>query len=543
MHRFVSIVTCVLSPAAFAQTAPLAPVEETVLSRDAFATGLLDRSAGALAPDLWRGASAQTLGALLNAAPLTPSSPSIGVALRRVLLSAGDAPASTGPGSGAALGGVKLRTLVRLGFIEEAREIEGLAVGGKSDAGTIEAMATADLLAGDAPGACAKTQRISAPSNTAFGVKLRALCYVVAGELDAAGLALGALRERGPFTETDDAFLGPLVAGAKPRAGLEAIDPVHYAVARFAGAPVALSPRAEAGVLKAVATDPAAAWPARLAAAKRAAAMGVMSAASLRTLFSAAPLGLSEVADAASAIRQRPDDPVALAAAWQLARSKTAPEFQRDRAALVALALGSVRDFDTLFAAAALFADDVRGFDGMLVGASEADAFALARLALGDVAGAETWLQAGAVGGVQSTANSPRTDVSALIAAVRSGGGASPPLSGEAAPAGALAAAVDAAIEAAAEGITGQAALAALAASVSAAAGDRVAEVVVSRGFTTAGLDDLRARRTIERALQARFPAAAPAAANGAAVKAATPPEPPAASGKPAPRVKPAPSQ
>ncbi len=86
---------------ALAQPAPLAPVEETALARDAFATGVLDRGAGALGQDLWRGADARVLYALLAATPPRPASPAIGVAARRVLLSSGEGP----QGADAALGG------------------------------------------------------------------------------------------------------------------------------------------------------------------------------------------------------------------------------------------------------------------------------------------------------------------------------------------------------------------------------------------------------------------------------------------------------
>lgn len=514
---------------AIAQTAPLAPIEETVLARDAFSTGVLDRDAGALGPDLWRGASAPTLAALLAKAPLRPSSPAIGVALRRVLLSAGEAPTR----SDAALGGAKLRTLVRLGFLDEAREIDSLAVGGKSDGAVLEALATGDLLAGDQTAGCAKIQRISAPRDNAFGVKLRAFCYVVAGELDAADLAFGLLRERGALTETDEAILGPLVSGGKPKATAGAIDPAHYAALKFAGAPIALSPDAEAGVLRAVAADAGAAWPSRLEAARRAAAMGVISAASLKELFGGAALEVSAVAGGADAVNQRPDDPMAVAAAVQLARSKSAPEFARDRAALVASVIGAARDFDMLFLASALFAEDIRGFDGLLLSVREAESFALARLALGDVAGAQRWLDAGAAGGLASSAPS---DVSALVAAVRSDSLLQPATAGST-RVGDLALVVDAAIESAAERIAGQGALAALAASDAAAAGDPVAEVVVERGLVTAGLNDLVRRRVAERLLQDRYRRLRPAAAAPTPATSAGDPK------KPIPRVKPAPSQ
>ncbi|MDZ7628678.1 MAG: hypothetical protein U5J99_09800 [Parvularculaceae bacterium] len=519
---------------AFAQTAPLAPVEQTVLARDVFATGLLDRDAGALGSDLWRGADGRVLAVLLAAAPARPASPSIGVLARRVLLSAGDAP----QGADASLGGAKLAALVRLGFIDEAREIESLAIGGKSDAGLLEALASADLLSGDAAAACTKVQRIQAPRDNPYGAKLRGFCYAIAGELDAADLALGLLRERGGLTTADEAILLPMASGGKPKPGSEPVDAVQYAALRAAGMSVSLSSGADAGLHKAVAEDATAPWPQRLLAAKRASAMGVMSAAQLKELFGAAPLEVAMVAGGALAFRQSPDDPMALAAAFQQAKTKSAPEFARDRAGLVAGAISAARDFETLFAASALFAEEVRGFDGMLVSAGEAEAFALARLALGDVTGAEKWLTAGAAGGAGAGAPS---DIPALIAAAKSG--ARPAgIQGEASAIRGLATFVDAAIEAAAERIAGQGALTALAASGAAAAGDPVAEVLLSRGLETAGLQDLARRRGAERLLQDRYARFEPApSASDAAL---SPPPPPGGDlKKPTPRVKPAPSR
>jgi hypothetical protein len=511
---------------AYAQTAPLAPVEQTTFARDAFGTGLLDRDAGALPPGLWRGADARVLTGLMREFPARPASPSIGAASRRLLLSGGDSPS----GADAALGGAKLKALVRLGFIDEAREIESLAVGGKSDPALLEAMATADLLTGDNAAACAKAQRITSPRDSVSGAKLRALCYMVASELDAADLALKLLRERGALSPADEAILGPMAAGAKPKAGAEAVDAVHYGAFRHAGVAAAVSPDAEAGLFRAVAADAAAPLSARLAAARRASAMGVMSGAALKDLFGDAALDVAAVAGGPEAFRQRTDDAVALAAAFQNVRSKSAPEFARDRAALAGGVLSAIRDFDTLFLAAVLFADDVKGFDGMLVSRGEAEAFALARLALGDVAGAEAWLAAGDAAGAGEA-----SDIPALVAAAKGGAGA--PRSPEARASGVPPLAVDAVIEAAAERIAGQGALAALVASGPAASGDPIAEVVVARGLATAGLDDLARRRDVERLLQERYarlrpPTAAPSAATA----------PDSAKG-PAPRLKPKPAQ
>jgi hypothetical protein len=119
MVRFGAALCAVFAAApAFAQTAPLAPVEQSSIAQDAFSIGVLDRESGALGDDLWRGADGASLAALLDLAPTRPASPSLGAALRRVLLSPGDPPQGATP----ALGGAKLKALVRSGFYEEARD-------------------------------------------------------------------------------------------------------------------------------------------------------------------------------------------------------------------------------------------------------------------------------------------------------------------------------------------------------------------------------------------------------------------------------------
>ncbi|MFZ5619215.1 MAG: hypothetical protein ACOZAA_18020 [Pseudomonadota bacterium] len=502
------------APFALAQTAPLAPVEQTPLAKDAFAMGLLDRDEGALPADLWRGADAPSLMLLLEAAPSRPAGPSLGDALRRVLLSAGDAPADATP----ALGGAKLKALVRAGFIDEAREIESLASGTKNDPASAEAMASADLLSNDMAAACEKGRRADTGRDKPFWVRLRVVCYAIANELDAAELALGILRENGGLDDIDEALLAPLAAGGKPKAPVAPVDAVHFGALKAMSVPVsaALLDRAEAGVVKAAAKDAGQDWPTRLEAGKRAAAMGVFSAGELRALFDAAP------ATAAPAYRD--------------IRAMSAPELLRDKAGRVAAEIAAAPDFESLFAASALYADDLRALEGAIVPASEASAFALARLASGDAIGAERWLIAAAPA-MQSAApegeamrfidlvgvlNALEPAAAARIAAAANIVVAPPRIETEetASPPDGLAPIIGAAIEAAAEGGKGEAALAALAASDAASRGDPVAEVIVKQSLVVAGLGDIVRRREVERALSAIYPSAtapAPAIAPAAA--------------------------
>lgn len=523
MRRF-SLAALLISAAAFAapmtlaQTAPLAPIEQTSLAKDAFAMGLLDRDDGALGADLWRGADSRSLMMLLEAAPSRPAGPSLGDALRRVLLSAGDAPADATP----ALGGSKLRALVRAGFIDEAREIESLSAGTKADPASAEAMASADLLSNDSAAACEKGRRADYARDNPFWIRLRVVCYAIANELDAAELALGLLRESGRLGEIDEALLAPLAAGGKPKAPVAPVDALHLAALKAMGVGVnaALLDRADAGVVKAVARDAGQDWPTRLEAGKRAAAMGAIGAAELRALFDAAP--------------------AADASAYHEIGTMTAPELLRDKAGRIAAEIAAAGDFDSVFAASVLYTDDIRGLEGAIVPAGEASAFALARIAVGDAVGAERWLAAAAPAMVRGLAEDQAMrfiDLVGVLSVLEPAGAArvaaavnivvaAPRIETPAAslPPDKLAPIVSAAIRAAAEGGKGEAALAALAASDAASKGDPVAEAVLKRSLAVAGLGDIARRVEVERALSAMYPSA-PQAAPAVAPAAASAPD------------------
>lgn len=505
------------APAAFGQTAPLAPVEQTALAKDAFSTGLLDRNAGALGSDLWRGADAASLAMLLKMAPVRPSGPATGAAMRRVLLSPGEAP----EGATAALGGAKLKALARAGFIEEARQIESLAADANNDPASIEAMAIADILSNDMQAACGKGRRVTAGLDNAFWVRLRVVCYAASNELDAAELALGILSENGRLGEIDEALLAPLASGGKPKAPVAPVDAIHLAALKAMDIPLseALLARADAGVVKAVAKDETADWPTRLAAAKRAAASGVMSGADLKAVYAAAPTEAT--------------------GAYHDIRAMTAPELLRDRTGLIASEIAAASDFNSLFAFSVLYADDIRGAEGAILPTGEAASLALARLAVGDAVGSERWLQSAAADIARGVPESEATrfiDIVGVLHALEPAGAervaaaanisVSPPQSeaaGAAAPSPSLAPVVAAAIEAAHRGSAGEAALAALAASDAAAGGDPIANAMMAPALRAAGLSDIVRRRAVEAAIGVLYPGPTATEASASVTPAAAP--------------------
>ncbi|MBB5519718.1 hypothetical protein FHS62_002543 [Amphiplicatus metriothermophilus] len=517
---------------AVAQVAPPAPVEATPLARDAFATGLLSRGDGALAPGLWRGARADTLAALLDLAPRRPASPAIGEAMRRVLLSAGDAP----PGATSALGGRKLLALARAGFVEEARTIASLSSAPRGDPYVGQALAVADLLEGRPEEACRRNAGLSSGRDEIFWVKLRVLCYALAGERDAAELTFDILRERGAVEPADEPFFLALTTGAAPKTPPAPENALHLAALRQLALPLApeLLGRADAGVLRAVARDESADIATRAAAARMAAAMGVMSREALAAVYAAAPVDVAEVAQAADRARARPDDPMTDILLYQSVAQMNAPEFLRDKAARIALALDAANTFPRAYAASLLYAEDIRALEGALVAPSEAAAFALARMAAGDGEGAAGWLSAmlgtGGLAGLAEEQAMAFIDLASLLAALdpaaarriadQAGVVLDDPMArARAARAGApahgepetLARVLEAAFEAARADIPGQAGLAALAASRAASGGDPLAQVIVAQSLRAAGLEDLRRRLAFETAWKARFAAPAPA--------------------------------
>lgn len=525
-------------------------IESVPLVQDAFATGTLVRGQGALEPTLWKKADPARVSFLLDAAPTRPAGPALGEALRRTLLTPGEAPANA-PSS---LGGKKLLALARVGFTEEARTIASLSNASRTDPYVGQALAVADLLDGAAAEACKRNAALASGRDAPFWVKLRVLCFSMSGALDAADLSLTLLREQGFLNGADDAILAAVVAGREGSAPAAPQNAIHLAALRYLKAPIAagMTGDADAGVLKALANDGSVGEAARVEAAQRAAAMGVLSNAELQALFD------SFESDAAGAGAASVD-----VAMYKSVRAMAGPEFLRDKAGKVAEALAAADTFPRAYAAAVLYSDEIDELEGALIPPAEAGRFALARMALGDGNGAAQWLFS--MIGSGSAALSPAdkatlADLIGLLAILdpisakavseaamltsdarpsRSQGGAT------SADGDAAARIVEAAFDAAIDNSAGQAALAALAASVLIGVDDPTGRVIISQSLRAAGFNELRRRMDFEAVWRARFaPAATPAPASAAPSTAASAsPAPdaaaPAAAGDPKPRLKP----
>ncbi|WP_395073529.1 hypothetical protein [Hyphococcus sp.] len=512
-------------PLAMAQIAPPASVETTQLATDAFAIGGLDAGETALPNTLWEKSDPQTLDFLLSYAPSRPASPSLGQALRRTLLSPGAKPA----GAGASLGGKKLLALARAGFINEAQTVASLATSGKNDLFVAEAEATLSLLDGDADGACRRGAGLTSGREVIFWVRLRAFCYARAGELDAFDLTMNLLRERGAISSAEEALFLSAATRVPPKAIPPISTALQYAALKAIGADLnpALLSQADGGVLAAFSADLNANPALRIEAAEQAIALGVKEASSLKGLFTSQQF---EVADLASVMDQaaaHPADPLIDAMLYQSITEMTAPEFIRDKAQRISFALSRADSFSRAYALSHLYAEEISSLEGVLVSPEEAEHFALAAMATGDSVGAGRWLTA-MIGANESVAALPeklgvafidRVNLLALLdpqtasRIARSAGvslladdaGFGPAQHAHEDPA-VTARILEAAFDAVADGKSGQAGLAALAASSGGGAnGGEVESVIVSEGLRAAGMPELSRRNRFEQAWAASF--------------------------------------
>ena len=289
----------------------------------AFAVGTLSRAEGALGSDLWAGAEAEAVDALLKALPARYAEPAYLDLARRVLLSPGQGP----EGADNALAGEKLLAAARLGFYREAGELAELAPGLAREPALSKVSAIASLLDGDVPGACARGAGLREGRADPFFLKLRFLCYVETGETEAADLTLGLMRDQAILTEGDERVFTALATSGSLGSSVSPEDAFQYAAAGMLGARVseAALPEVPGGVLAAVARDQSAPEPLRLAALEGALAYGLIGASEGRRIAgSLATTALAEeVVLLAAAPRGTGAEALALAESLRAAQSWT----------------------------------------------------------------------------------------------------------------------------------------------------------------------------------------------------------------------------
>ncbi len=513
--------------AALAQVALPETVESAPLATDAFSTGTLDRADGALPPTLWRGSDPQKLDFLLGEAPSRPAAPSLGETMKRTLLSSGAGPDGALP----SLGGKKLLALARAGFVDEARTVASISSAARDDAWTAQASAVVDLLSRESASACQRGAGLPSGRDEIFWVKLRVFCYARAGERDAADLTLNVLREQGAILPVDDQFLSAAATGIAPKSPLPIVTALHYSIVRSLNLPITptLLDKADGGVLVSVARDETLAPATRIDAAEQAVALGVIDHGVLAAIISGTSFDVTEIGNALTFARERAGDPLTDALMFQSIQEMTAPEFIRDKAQRIALALGLADSFHRAYALSLLYADEIASLEGVILSPEEAAKFATARMAVGDSVGASQWLSA-MVGANESVAALPEAQAMAFIervnllvildpqsaARIARSAGVSllseerpyvPSAKGHADPT-TMARILEAAFDAVEGDRAGQAGLAAIAASNGSVAGGEIEAVVIDQSLAAAGLGALRRRHDFEQAWSAMYAAA-----------------------------------
>ena len=383
-------------------------VEETSLARSPFETGTLSQGDGAFSPDLWASTSGAAVEKLLIKLPPRALSPSLGQMMRRVLLSAGDAPEA----APASLGGRKLLVLARAGLNDEARTIASLS--SASDNGRIvgQALAIADLHENDLVSACDRARRApTGQANGFFWEKLRVLCFAVQEEYNTADLTLGILREQGALSETEDELLTAATIPVPLKKAVAPTTAIELAAMRTLGAvpdPL-LFERADVGVIQALAADEAVPMAIRMNAAMHGIATGLVPVSALTNLYRSVEFEPYEQANVRDIIIGSPSDPMTSALAYQNVLSMSSPEFVRDRAALIAAVINTATSFEQAYAAVAIYRDDVAFLEGVIVTPEEAGAFALVEMSAGDGETAGDWLLAMLGAGFDSLAEEQKS--------------------------------------------------------------------------------------------------------------------------------------
>lgn len=384
------------------------------------AVGLIDPAHGGFADSLWSGTAEAEAIRLVAALPLPAVSPAAGGLARRLLLTRASAPAG-GAGDdrpGEALLAARLDRLIAGGLLAEATRLAALArIGEGGDALALGA-ARADLLAGDVKSACAYAKRTGADeSGRAFFGKLRALCFLDQGNLQAARVQADLLGEQGLAAPV---FVASLTAVQYPReplpqtAAAGEVGAPELALLRRTGraAPPGLFAAAEPAILRALALDSASEFRAlRLGAGEAAFFAGAMSDAEFRALAE------RSVAVAPSA--NDGDASEMTGALLQSVRALLAMPATSERPIALAGLLTSTRDPGRYVRLARLFAGDVAGLapDRLLAPA----ALELSRVALlsGDAKSAQGFAElfevAPYTGDRVASQPTLRTDLSLLV--------------------------------------------------------------------------------------------------------------------------------
>lgn len=267
---------------------------------DSESIGALSAANGGLGMDMWQGARRAEALSLIAGLPSQPAFRSLRDVQLRLLLSRALAPVAVAEDVPSLLAR-RAQLLLTMGHVEEARMLLSAAPIQGRPKGLDRVDATLMILKYDNARACGLARNNQANAGEDFWQRLLVYCDALDGKADQVGFGLSLLRETGG----DDAAMTLLTDALLTNKTVEletiaAPKPIHFALSRAAKAPLPVDMAASDDplVLYAAATSENLILGARIEAAERAVALGVLDAAELRRLYLQVPFEETDIANA-----------------------------------------------------------------------------------------------------------------------------------------------------------------------------------------------------------------------------------------------------
>ncbi len=291
---------------------------------DPSAVGLLHAGDGGLGERMWAGTPRTLIERLIPRLAMPAPSMTMRELSRQLLLSAANLPADESDGEPAATSYLELRIerLAAAGDIDAVSELLRAASVRFDDPVAARFEIDARWLGGDVAGACELGREILRRDTDPYWLKVATFCYALDEQIDAARLAADLLREEGVDDEVFFWLVRALIGDQEGELeSLPNATPLQLAMLRAARRPIPenAANAKNPGVLRAITGSPNASLEMRLAAAERAEAAGVLTAATLAKMYASVPFTAEERASALSIAEAAPG-PRASALLYQVAQ-------------------------------------------------------------------------------------------------------------------------------------------------------------------------------------------------------------------------------
>ncbi|HEC90512.1 MAG TPA: hypothetical protein ENI55_02475 [Alphaproteobacteria bacterium] len=295
--------------------------------------GVLSDKEGGFGAAMWKGTERSLLDTLLPRLPVKTNSPAMRGLIRRLLLSAADAPQGKAPPG--KLIETRVKLLASMGDLAAVnRLLDAVPDRAKSEPlARIEA--NSRFLANDNARACALAAARIGESDAPFWQKAFIFCQALAGENDKAALGVSLLREAGNKDEIFFSLIESLAGGTKtPIKSLAQPSALRLAVARAANVrlPADVISSSRPAILRTIAISPNAPVKVRLEAAERAEAAGALPVDALRQLYTSVSFSKEDLANPLSKAEAE-SGPLSRALLYRTALVQTVPTAQAEAVA------------------------------------------------------------------------------------------------------------------------------------------------------------------------------------------------------------------